>query len=128
MRDNIIYTYTRKQAIADGEQFNVDDFDVTIRSNNNFKIPVFITKGIKKVITQSLELGFNDFNGVLHDILYMLHHKIKIVNTDSDLIKFEVLIYCLNHKHKTFEFYAQISSMDIDNLDPALTVMTKHDL
>lgn len=68
--DNVIYAYTRQQAIDDGVLIDISDLPMTKEAG--YKIPVVLTKGVYSLVLvpKGLE-GEQDFNGRLWDVLYM---------------------------------------------------------
>ena len=61
--NEIISSYTRKEAIADKQQFNVDDYDINIRRDTGIKIPVYITDN--KVGTNFHQRYSSDGNSII---------------------------------------------------------------
>ncbi|MCD4744057.1 MAG: hypothetical protein K8R67_16465, partial [Desulfobacteraceae bacterium] len=120
MNDNIIFSYTRKQAIEDGMQVEMDK---NIVKEAGFKFPVFLTTGVHSIIEKAVgnKKHCNDFDGINWDILTMLRHGIQTSKEENN-INFTVIItgaeQRTNHK-----FFAQIGAMDIDDPQPAITIM-----
>jgi hypothetical protein len=114
----VIYTYSRSNAITDGMQM-----ECKMASEAGFNFPVFITKGINDLVNESLKYGFNSYNGVMWDMLSMLHAQIKRTQQAADFIKFEVCINWKGNRPKTFILLASIDALDVDSPQPAFTIM-----
>jgi len=68
--DNVIYAYTRQQAIDDGILIDISQLSITKEAG--YKIPVVITQGVFALVSVPKELeGLQDFNGRLWDVLFM---------------------------------------------------------
>jgi len=126
---NLIFSYTRKDAIADGQQFNIDSLDKSLRKNAGIRVPVFITDSVMNIINESVYSGCSNEKELLENILDVFSQKVKACSCDT--LNFIVFI---NQKFRnsvrrlTFEFVAQIGPFDIDNQNPAVTIMTEMDI
>ncbi|MCE3269540.1 MAG: hypothetical protein K0R49_1794 [Burkholderiales bacterium] len=114
----VIYTYSRADSIADGMQKKCE-----LASQAGFNFPVFITKGINDLVNESLKYGANSYNGVMWDMLSMLHTQIKRSQQDTDFIKFKVWINWKGNRQKAFIFVASVGALDVDKPQPAFTIM-----
>jgi len=123
--ENIIYSYTRKDAIEDGEQVRLND---AIVKEAGFKFPVYITSSINDIIKRSVdnENFSNDVEGVTWDILSMLMFAIKRSDKTND-IEVTVRINGAGRK-KNFHLFAQIGPVDIDDASPAITIMLPEEM
>ena len=118
--EDLIYAYTRKDAIEDGEQFRLDD---TIRKEAGLVFPVYITSSIQSIIDRAVanENFCNDEDGVVWDILSMLKYSIKSSSKANDI---EVTVRINGAgRTKNFHLLAQIGPIDIDDARPAITIM-----
>lgn len=117
---DIIHAYTRKQALEDGAQFEVDP---NLANEAGFKVPVYMTSGVNNLIGKAVENEnhCNDVNGVTWDILSVLMSTIRAAR-ESSMVKFTVIITGAGRK-KNHEFVAEIGPVDMDNQAPALTIM-----
>ena len=82
--DNVIHTYTREQAIADGVLI-----DVTVTAKEaGFRIPVAVTSAVwAEYVAVPTGVDGQDERGRLWDILWMLHVAIRSKNgSDSEVI------------------------------------------
>jgi len=71
--NEVISSYTRKQAIDDGVLIDLNQPSTQeLVDNAGFRVPVCITRGVYNLVNvpEGLE-GLQDFNGRLWDVLYM---------------------------------------------------------
>jgi hypothetical protein len=117
---DLIHAYTRKEALEDGFQFEVNP-DLTREAG--FRVPVYMTSGVNNLITQAAENEnhCNDVNGVTWDNLNVLMHNVKLTRYSS-VVKFTVKITGTGRK-KNHDFIGEVGPVDLDNQDPALTIM-----
>ena len=113
----LIYSYTRADAIADGMQIKCE-----LAAEAGFKYPVYITKGINDLINEALEYGANDYNGVMWDFLSVLKAGIRKQHA-VDRVQSHVYINWHNNRPKSFHFQALIGALDFDDPQPAITIM-----
>ena len=118
----VIYSYTRKQAIEDGIQVKLEDENAQLAKEAGYKYPVFLTSGVLGLIEKAVDNKkyCNDFTGVLWDILYMSRAFGKPVN--DRMTKFEVIISGTG-KQRTHTMYIECGAMDFDDPEPVLTIM-----
>lgn len=123
---NVIYTYTRKQAIADGYQIKLEGAHAEIARQAGWKYPVYLTSGVWELIEQAVasERHCNDFNGVLWDIVWMARSG-KDISQDTRV--FQVIITGTG-RQKYHQLYLQVGPVDIDDPEPAITIMLSEDL
>jgi len=128
---DIIDVYTRKQALLDKAQFNIDTFDPKIRTDKGIKYPVFITDTVMNIVRNSARISGDTVEWILFDICNMFTCYAKN-NRNSSEIKFLVAIKYLNRKNnidvKDICLYAQIGAMDFDDVSPVITIMDHIDL
>ena len=69
----VIYAYTRKQAIEDGVLVDGMQPELAEISRQHYKHPVAMTAGVFGLIQRAVENEkyCNDYRGVWHDVLYM---------------------------------------------------------
>lgn len=125
----IISTYTRKEAIADGDQVELTGDDAQLAREAGWKHPVFLTASITSIIETAVaaEKFCNDYTGVLWDILFMSALKAKQCQPGENLIAFPVIITGTGQKDDTYLMYAQVGARDIDEPEPAITIMLPED-
>ncbi len=114
----LIYAYSRAEAVAECEQFDISGLAL----GAGFKFPVFLTSRVSNIIEESLIYGANSYEGVIWDILMVLKYQIKIEKA-ANLITFKVVINWQNEQNKTFDLLAECAPLDIDDPRPAITIM-----
>jgi len=128
-KEDLIYSYTRKNGIADRQQFNIDNIDKSLRKDAGIIVPLFITDTVMNIVNESVCNGCSEEIEVLRDILDVFSEKVKTCSCDT--LNFIVFInkkFKNNVRKRTFEFIAQIGPLDIDNQNPAVTIMTERDI
>ena len=123
---DVIYTYTRKQAIADGIQREISD----VAKEEGFKFRTFMTESAWSTCVQVPEgVTGQDERGRLHDIFWMLHCAIRNMKTKDNLVSFEVLVRVNNQEHgmRKYRLLSQCGPVDIDDPTPSLTIMLPED-
>jgi hypothetical protein len=116
----IIYAYTRKQAVADGVQVDV----TTTAQEAGIKFPVFITRGVfDSYVAVPEGVTGQDEDGRLWDIAWMLRHAIQRSRPGSDRIPVALYVRNDNRAAKLVKLIAVCSAFDMDNPQPAITVM-----
>jgi len=115
---DIIFTYTRKQAIEDGIQFALTDEAAKMAKDVGYKYPVYMTTGIFELIKNAVndKKNHNDFNGVMWDILWMSRAHSKYTSETS--IEFEVII-----NGTVCKMWVECGATDPDDPTPCLTFM-----
>lgn len=122
---DVIYTYTRKNAIEDGFQVLLTGDHAQLAKEAGWKYPVYLTRGVWDLVEKAVasENHCNDMVGVLWDILFMARFGRDISN---DTRAFTVIITGCGHKHDHL-FYLQVGPTDIDDPLPAITIMLEDD-
>lgn len=114
----IIYSYSRKQAIADGEQILLNDVHPKPCSHI-YKYPVYLTS---PVYEQAKTFADKTQQNLQIVILNLLSTSAKASTPLSpSLRKFEM-------PWGDTTFFAECGPTDIDDPSPAITIMTEHDL
>lgn len=109
----VIYSYTRKQAIADGVLVDLSNNDVI---RQHWKYPFACTDTVWQTIEAALrEDDAQDLNGILHDISTMAKLQLRGDDT-SDVVLFDVRIGKQTHKLK-------LHMGPGDTPEPVLTLM-----
>jgi len=118
----VIYAYTRKQALDDGVQMQVP---AAIAGEAGFKFPVFLTDTVfAECVKVPNGVTCQDEEGRLWDILTMLHHAIRNNAAGAERIPFS--LYVRNEGKESpslVRLHAACGAMDIDDPQPAITVM-----
>jgi hypothetical protein len=116
----VIYTYTRAQAVADGVQVEV----TKTAQEAGIKFPVFITRTVfDAYVTVPDSVTGQDEAGRLWDIVWMLRFGIIRSVPGTDRIPFALYVRNDNHKPRLIKLIATCGALDIDDPQPAITVM-----
>ncbi len=111
---DLIFSYTRKQAIEDGVLVDVSKD----AANAGYKIQVAITSAVYTGYIET-SLPGQDEKGRLWDVLIML--QLNARNSDSDTILFDVLFQMTEDRIEPVQLKAVIGPGDTH--DPVLTIM-----
>jgi hypothetical protein len=115
-----IFSYTRKQALADGLQVDVTG----TAKEAGIKFPTFLTRAaFDAYVVVPPNVEGQDEAGRLWDVLWMTRHAILRAKQDSDRIKVELYIRNDNRQPKLVRLVAVCGALDIDDAQPAITVM-----
>lgn len=132
----IIYSYTRKQAIEDGFQVAVP---VENSKEAGFKFPVFMTRKVwdKYVeVPEGME-ATQQLSARLWDVLFMLYIEIKRKVTDCQTLNFKLTVqlpnkgdWWKNEKrisdspiHREVTLKSIIGAVDVDDPNPCITIL-----
>lgn len=120
---NVIFAYTRAQAIADGVLVDVSE----LAREAGFKIPVAVTAGVwaECVAVPPGVLG-QDETGRLWDVLVLLHYAIR-KSGGGDLVDFSVHVRKDNEERTPplVPLYAVCGPGD--DAEPVVTIMLPHE-
>ena len=112
----VIFTYTRTQALEDGQLVDISK----IAREAGFKFPVAITCGVNELLNDTTRPG-QSFEGRAWDMLMVLRFQIK-KSHNSDTIYFAPLFNAKAHKELIpYELWAKCHAGD--NFEPVITVM-----
>jgi len=115
----VIYSYTRKQAVADGVQVEVSQ---TAREAG-IRFPVYLTRAVfDAYVTVPEGVTCQDEAGRLWDVVWMLRHAIGRSNGENRL-PFSLYVRNDNRRAKLVKLIAECGPLDIDDGQPAITVM-----
>ena len=116
----IVFTYSRKDALADGFQMDVS----AMAKEAGFTVPVFMTIGVFSTHVEVPEgVSGQDENGRLWDILNVVRWSIKKMTSDSRFVEFQVLVRNSDVREpETVKLIAEIGAMDFDDPRPAITI------
>ncbi len=119
--DEIIYRYTRAQAIADGFQV-----DVTATAQEaSIRFPVFLTRTIYEAYVVVLPgVEGQDTVGRLWDIVWMLRFAILRAQPGQCRLPFALYVRNDNRPARLVKLIAHCGPLDIDDPQPAITVTT----
>ena len=116
----VIFSYTRKQALADGFQVDVTE---TAREAG-IKFPVFITRTVfDAYVAVPPGVTGQDESGRLWDVVWML--RFAIHRAKPGVNRLPVAFYCRNdHRDaKLHKLIAECGPLDIDDPQPSITLM-----
>ena len=118
---DIISTYTRKQAIADGLQVCVSE--KFPRDTRMYKFPVYFTTGVWELCQEQ--------GAIIWDICYMAALQSKRQEHPTNLVEFTVMVqgaernpdYMENGEAPIYKLWTEIGAKDFDDPSPAITFM-----
>ena len=116
----VIYSYTRAQAVADGVQVEVSK---TAREAG-ITFPVFLTRGVfDAYVAVPPGVSCQDEAGRLWDIVWML--RFAILRARPGVQRIPVALYVRNDNRRAtlIKLIATCGPLDIDDAQPAITVM-----
>jgi hypothetical protein len=122
---NLIYAYTRKQAIADGVQVEV----TKTAKEAGIKFPVFLTRAVfDSFVTVPPGVTGQDEAGRLWDIVWMTRFAIlrhSTLNPQHSTARLPVALYVRNdnRRPRLIKLIAQCGPLDMDDPQPAITVI-----
>ena len=117
----IVHTYTRSQAIADGFQVEVSK----VAQEAGITFPVFLTRAVyDNYVTVPAGVTGQDEAGRLWDVVWMT--RFAIIRSKPGISRLPVALYVRNsdnHPARLIKLIAVCGSLDIDDPSPAITVM-----
>ena len=117
---SVIYSYTRAQAVADGVQVEV----TKTAQEAGIKFPVFLTRTVfDSFVTVPEGVTGQDEAGRLWDIVWMLRFGILRSRPGCDRIPVALYVRNDNTRAKLVKLIATCSALDIDDPQPAITLM-----
>ena len=115
-----IYTYTRRQALADGNQVDV----TPAAQEAGFRYPVFLTRAVYDAyVTIPPGVAGQDERGRLWDILNLTRFAIKRARLGHGRLPVALYVRNDNHRPRLVKLVATCGPIDIDDARPAITVM-----
>jgi len=116
----VIYSYTRKQAVADGVQVDV----TKVAKEAGISFPVFLTRTVFEAYVAVPEGVTNqDEAGRLWDICWMLRFAILRSPGQADRLPVALYVRNDNRRAKLVKLVASCGALDMDDPQPAITVM-----
>ena len=116
----VIYSYTRKQAVADGVQVEV----TKTAQEAGISFPVFLTRTVFDAYVAVPEgVSGQDEAGRLWDIVWMLRFAIIRSRSHTDRVPVALYVRNDNHRAKLVKLIAQCGPLDMDDAQPAITVL-----
>jgi hypothetical protein len=119
-KSEIIYAYTRKQALADGVQVDV----TTTAQEAGIKFPFFLTRAVfDAYVAVPPDVTAQDEAGRLWDIVWMTRFAILRSHGHTDRLPVALYVRNDNHRAKLVKLIAVCGPLDMDDPQPAITVM-----
>ena len=116
----VIYTYTRAQAVADGVQVDV----TKTAQEAGIKFPMFLTRAVfDAYVAVPPDVTGQDEAGRLWDLVWMARFAILRSHGHTDRLPVALYVRNDNHRAKLVKLIAVCSALDIDDPQPALTLM-----
>ena len=116
----IIYAYTRAQATADGVQVDVS----SVASEAGIRFPVFITRtAFDAYVTVPPNVSGQDEAGRLWDVVWMLRFAIRKAAQGQSRLPFALYVRNDNRAPRLVKLIATCAPLDIDDPQPAITIM-----
>ncbi|HEY6169471.1 MAG TPA: DUF6573 family protein [Verrucomicrobiae bacterium] len=116
----VIYSYSRAQALVDGVQVEVSK---TAREAG-IMFPVFLTRRVfEQFVAVPPGVTCQDEAGRLWDIVWMLRFAIRRSRSGADRIPVALYVRNDNRAAKLVKLVATCGPLDIDDPQPAITVM-----
>ena len=117
---DVIYAYTRKQAVEDGEQVDVS----ILAAEAGIGFPVFITRAVfNAYVAVPPEVVGQDEDGRLWDVVWMLRAALQSKRASGDRIGYSLYVRNDNRRPRLVKLVATCGPLDIDDPQPAITVM-----
>ena len=116
----IIYSYTRAQAVADGVQVEV----TKTAQEAGIRFPVFLTRTVYDAyVTVPPDVSGQDEAGRLWDVVWMTRFAILRAKPGVDRIPVALYVRNDNRAAKLIKLVAVAGPLDIDDPQPCITVM-----
>ena len=116
----VIYAYTRAQAIADGFQVDV----TKTAQEAGIRFPVFLTRSVfDAFVTVPQGVTGQDEAGRLWDVVWMLRFAIRKAASGQDRLPFALYVRNDNRAPRLVKLIATCGAFDMDDPQPAITVM-----
>jgi hypothetical protein len=117
---DVVYQYTRAQAVADGVQIEV----TKTAEEAGIRFPVFLTRAVYDAyVTVPQGVTAQDEAGRLWDVVWMLRFAIMRARGHTDRVPVALYVRNDNRKAKLVKLIATCGPLDIDDPQPAITVM-----
>ena len=116
----VIYSYTRKQPVADGVQVEV----TKTAQEAGIRFPVFLTRTVfDAYVAVPKGVHHQDEAGRLWDVCWMLRFAIARSHGHTDRVPVTLYVRNDNLRAKLVKLIAQCGPLDLDDPQPAITVM-----
>ena len=115
----VIYTYTRAHAIADGFQMDA----TTTAQEAGIRFPVFITRAVYDAyVTIPPDVAGQDEAGRLWDVVWMLQFAIRKSQPGKTRLPFALYVRNDNRRPLLVKLIATCGPLDVDDPQPAIVV------
>ena len=116
----VIFSYTRSQAVADGVQVDV----TKTAQEAGIKFPMFLTRAVfDNYVAVPEGVTGQDEAGRLWDVVWMTRFGILRARPGADRIPVAFYVRNDNHRAKLVKLIATCGSLDMDDPQPAITVI-----
>ena len=116
----VIYAYTRKQAVADGVQVDV----TKTAQEAGIKFPVFITRGVfENYVAVPEGVTGQDEAGRLWDVIWMTRFAILRSHGHTDRLPVALYVRNDNRAAKLIKLIATCGALYMEDPQPAITIM-----
>ena len=116
----VIYAYTRSQAVADGFQIEV----TKTAQEAGIRFPVFLTRAVFDSFVAVPEgVTGQDEAGRLWDVVWMLRFAIRRTSHGQSRLPFALYVRNDNRAPRLVKLIATCGPLDMDDPQPAITVM-----
>lgn len=116
----VVHSYTRKQAIADGFQVDVSQ----VAKEAGIKFPVFVTRSVfDQYVAVPEGVTDQDEAGRLWDLIWMMRCAIAQSRSNSDRLPFQLYVRNNNQKARLITLHSVCSALDLNEPQPAITIM-----
>ena len=120
----LIFTYTRAQALADGEQIEVT---ATAREAG-IRLPVFLTRAVwENYVAVPPGVTGQDEAGRLWDVLWLARFAFSTAEADTDRVTVNLHVRNDNRSASPVELLAVCGPCDIYDPAPSITIMLPHE-
>jgi Family of unknown function (DUF6573) len=115
-----VHIYTRSQAIADGFQVDVSK----VAREAGIKFPVFLTRAVyDNYVTVPAGITGQDEAGRLWDIVWMTQFAIRKAQPGQTRLPVALYVRNDNQRARLIKLIATCGPLDIDDPQPAITIM-----
>jgi len=116
----VIYSYTRSQAIADGFQVEVSK----VAREAGIRFPIFLTRAVyDNYVTIPAGITGQDEAGRLWDIVWMTRFAIRKSQPGQTRLPVALYVRNDNQRARLIKLIATCGPLDIDDPQPAITIM-----
>lgn len=115
-----VYSYSRKQALADGVQVDVS----SVATEAGFRFPCYMTRTVWSAYVEVPPgVQGQEEQGRLWDIVFMLGYVLLRLKKHGARMTFQVMVRNDNRRPKLVTLCAVCGARDIDDPSPAITIM-----